>query len=251
MVSIVLTTNKEPFRILLPTDGSIPALVATRHAVDLVKHRNGRLIILTVKEATPITPIEKLAEDAALMRTIRVDGMEYAKKIAERAQIPFDLKIRDGSVVGEIIKTAEEFNVDQIVMGSSNPKGLSGFFLGHVAEAVIKAAPFSVTVIKPTQKDILAIKESAKEFILERVEPAVERLEGNVKFRVGLALFIAYALGYIAYTVFGSFQKDVFAIKIIGLNIGIVGGMTLILSAIVIAITYNWFAGKLDNQKGK
>jgi nucleotide-binding universal stress UspA family protein/uncharacterized membrane protein (DUF485 family) len=242
--------KKEAYRILLPTDGSIPALAATKHAVELVKKMGGRLIVLTVKEPNPVMPLERLAEDTVLMRAERFDGIEYAKRLADQENVAVELQTREGSVAGEIIKTAEELGVDMIVMGSSNPKGLSGFFLGHIADAVIKATPISVMVIKPTQKDILSIKENARVFIAPAVGPVVQRVGDGMKFKVGLALFFAYALGYVGYTVLGSFNKAILSIRLMGINLGIIGGMTLIFSAILIAVLYNWYAGRLEKRSG-
>jgi len=47
--------------ILLPTDGSTPALVATIKAVDMAKERGVTLIILKVVETAPIVDIERIA----------------------------------------------------------------------------------------------------------------------------------------------------------------------------------------------
>ena len=240
--------KKENYKVLLPTDGSIPALAATKHAIELVKRMEGKLTILMVKESSPITPIERLAEDTILMRTTRVDGVEYAKRLAEKEGVSYDLQIREGPVAAKIINAAEELNVDLIVMGSSNPKGLSGFFLGHVADAVIKSTPISVTVIKPNARDIAMIIESTRTLSPPKVELMVQKPPDMKKFRVGLVLFSVYTLWYIVYTVLGSFFKTTFQIELLGMNFGIVGGMSLIISAIVIAIFYNVYASKRDKN---
>ena len=66
------------------------------------------------------------------------------------------------------------------------------------------------------------------------------------KFRVGLALFIVYAVGYALFTLAGTFFRGVLTMRLGGLNVGVVSGMLIIISAIVIAILYNWFAGKTE-----
>jgi uncharacterized membrane protein (DUF485 family) len=66
------------------------------------------------------------------------------------------------------------------------------------------------------------------------------------KFRVGLALFIIYAVGYALFTLAGTFFKGVLTVRLGGLNVGVVSGMLIIISAIVIAVLYNWFAGKTE-----
>lgn len=240
----------EGIRVLLPTDGSIPALAATNQAVELVKRMKGELAILVVREQSPVMPIERLAEDAALMRSERIDGANYAARLAERNHVSYKVHIRDGPVVGEILKAAEELQVQMIIMGSSNPRGLSGWFLGHVAEAVLKSAPVTVTVVKPNAADIQGIIESAKSFVLPKVEaPPVQTPIDRRKMRVGLVLFTAYVLFYACFSVLGSFRVAL-GTTFQGLNMGVVLGSALIVIAIVVAVSYNWFAGRVERSGG-
>jgi len=241
----------EGIRVLLPTDGSIPALAATHQAVELVRRMKGELIILVVKEQNPVMPIERLAEDNALMRSERVDGAEYAARLAEKNHVRCEVHVREGSVVGEILKATEEMQIQMIIMGSSNPRGLSGWFLGHVAEAVLKASPVTVTVVKPNSADIQGIVESARSFTLPKVEaPLVQTASDMRKIRVGLVLFSAYVLLYSCFAFLGSFSKVVLGTAFLGMNLGVVIGGALIAVAIVVAISYNWYASRVERSGG-
>ena len=81
----------------------------------------------------------------------------------------------------------------------------------------------------------------------DRLDEAMSRREGERrKFRVGLILFAIYVVGYALFTLAGTFYRGVLAIHVGGVNLGIVSGMTIIVSAIVIAVLYNWFAGKTE-----
>jgi uncharacterized membrane protein (DUF485 family) len=71
---------------------------------------------------------------------------------------------------------------------------------------------------------------------------------GKRKFRVGLTLFAVYIVVYALFTLAGTFFRDVLTIRVGGLNLGVVSGMLIILSAIVIAVLYNWFAGKAEES---
>lgn len=240
----------EGSRVLLPTDGSIPALAATIQAVELVKRMKGELDILVVREQSPIMPIERLAKDTALMRSERIDGASYAARLAERSNIAYKVHVRDGPVVGEILKAAEELQVQMIIMGSSNPRGLSGWFLGHVAEAVLKSSPVTVTVVKPNAADIQWIVDSAKSMVLPKVEapPVLTRMDRK-KMRVGLVLFANYVLLYTCFSLLGGFRVAL-GTPFQGLNLGVVLGTALIAIAIVVAISYNWFAGRVERSGG-
>src|SRR5512136_2392419 len=93
--------------ILLPTDGSYPAIAATVRAIELAKDRKGKLVILKVSEVEG-AGMEKIAEDSALMRTAGIDGVAYAQDMARKGGVPFEVVLREGAVVGEIVRTATE-----------------------------------------------------------------------------------------------------------------------------------------------
>ena len=125
------------YTILLPTDGSYPAMAATIRAMEMARDKKAKLFILKVVESVQGAGMEKIAEDSALMRTAGIDGVAYAKDLAVKNNIPVDVMIKEGAVVGEIIKAATEIKADLIVMGSSTIKGIPGLYLGSVSRGVI------------------------------------------------------------------------------------------------------------------
>ncbi len=68
------------------------------------------------------------------------------------------------------------------------------------------------------------------------------------KLRVGFILFTVYFVGYTAFTFAGTFTPDILLIRLFGVNLGILSGMAIIISAILIAIFYNWFSGKVEAE---
>lgn len=68
------------------------------------------------------------------------------------------------------------------------------------------------------------------------------------KLRVGLILFTVYFVGYVAFTFAGTFARDVLLVRVFGVNLGIISGMAIIISAIVIAVFYNWYSGKVEAE---
>lgn len=81
----------------------------------------------------------------------------------------------------------------------------------------------------------------------DRRGDSIDRLKAERrKFRLGLILFAVYIVGYALFTLAGTFFKGVLMVRIGGLNLGIVSGMIIIISAILIAVLYNWFAGKME-----
>jgi uncharacterized membrane protein (DUF485 family) len=55
-------------------------------------------------------------------------------------------------------------------------------------------------------------------------------------------------VGYTLFTLAGTFFRGILTLRLGGLNLGIVSGMLIIISAIVIAVLYNWFAGKTEER---
>ena len=83
----------------------------------------------------------------------------------------------------------------------------------------------------------------------DRLGDSMDRHEAEKrKFRLVIILFAVYIIGYVLFTLAGTFFKGVLMIKIGGLNLGIVSGMLIIISAILIAVLYNWFAGKMEES---
>lgn len=235
--------------ILLATDGSIPALVATIKATEMARDRKAKLIVLFVKEQTPVTGMEKLAGDSALGRVPGVDGIEYARKMAATRNVSAEFLIREGPVVREIIQAATRSEAEAIVMGSSDPRGISGFMLGNVAESVVKQSPCTVLVIKPTTAEINVALDMVNGF---RTATAIDisDITGSKKFRLGLGLFSLYIGGYALFTTVGSFDKGVFSQGLFGLNVALVAGMALIFLAIAMAIGYNWYVVRSETDTG-
>lgn len=233
--------------VLLPTDGSTPALVATAKAVEMAKERDATLIILRVMETAPIMDTERIAESSALMRPGEDgDGVEYAKELADSERVPYKVLIREGAVVGEIIRTAEEEKAEIIVLGTSSLRGLNRLYLGSVAKAVVSQAPTSVVVIKPTPEEIAKVKTMVREVVRESPAKAVRSITRTKQFRIGVYLFVAYIIGYSAFILAGSYAKDLFRQASLGMNIGTVTGIIIILVTIALAIGFNWYAGRSE-----
>jgi nucleotide-binding universal stress UspA family protein len=230
--------------ILLPTDGSTPALVATTKAVEMAKERGATLVILRVEETAPIVDVERIAESSALMRPEIRDGVHFAEELAAMEKVPTKVVIKEGPVVGEIIRTAEEEGSELIVLGTSSLRGLNRLYLGSVAKAVVSQAPTSVVVIKPTAEEIKNVRAMVGEVVAETPAKAVRSITRTRQFRIGVYLFTAYAIGYALFILAGSYAKELFGSLLWGMNVGTVAGILLIFITIGLAVGFNWYAGR-------
>jgi nucleotide-binding universal stress UspA family protein len=55
--------------------------------------------------------------------------------------------IKEGKPSDEILKTIEEENIDQVIMGKSGRHGLDKFVMGSTADKVVRTAKVPVNVI--------------------------------------------------------------------------------------------------------
>jgi nucleotide-binding universal stress UspA family protein/uncharacterized membrane protein (DUF485 family) len=235
--------------VLLPTDGSTPALVATVKAVEMAKERGATLIILKVVEQTPMVRTEKIAEASALMRSSTEDGVKYAEELAADNKVPTKVLIKEGPVVGEIIRTAEEEGSELIVLGTSSLKGMNRLYMGSVAKSVVNQAPTSVVVIKPTPEEIKQVHLRVREVTEESPAKAVRSITRTRQFKVGVYLFVIYMVGYAAFILAGSYARSFFQ-GLFGsnLNVGTLLGIVLIVVTIALAIVFNWYADRAEHK---
>lgn len=237
-------------RILLPTDSSLPALVATIKAVEMAKASGSTLVVLNVIEQMPSIEVERISEDKALRRCPYCDGIAFAKEQAAKFNVPVESITREGAVTGEILKAAEENNVSTIVMGTSSPSGLSALYLGDVAASVTKHAKCSVVVVKPTESEVRSVLEIVNRTNGKGKEPVqtVESITHTKQFKVGLWLFLGFSALYLLFTLLGTYGRDIMKEHTLGVNVGIVFGVFIILLTIVMAVVFNWYAGKKEAE---
>ena len=87
------------------------------------------------------TALDLLREDA------RVHIEPLAEVFADHG-VPVSHVLRQGEVVEAILQTADDVDADMLIMGTHGRKGLQRFFLGSVAEQVIRRAEIPVTTVR-------------------------------------------------------------------------------------------------------
>jgi nucleotide-binding universal stress UspA family protein len=61
---------------------------------------------------------------------------------------PVETRLERGDPASEILRTADEFGADLIVMGTHGRSGLGRLLMGSVAEAVLREAPSPVLIAR-------------------------------------------------------------------------------------------------------
>lgn len=141
-------------KILCPTDFSAGADEAMRAAVQLARETSAQLVIAHSWFVPPsVFPTEMLVPPEAIdqLRRDAEQGLAAAKREAEALGAHrVDTELLVGPAWGAIVDAAREHEIDLVVIGTHGRTGLSRVLLGSVAENVVRHAPCSVLVARPT-----------------------------------------------------------------------------------------------------
>ena len=142
-----------PTTILLATDGSEEAQLASTTAADLAEKTNSELHVLTVGPDYPLYELpEHPAEFEDVLRENRrrakVVLEQQAKRIEESGVTVKETHLLEGSAAEEIVELAEEIGAGLIVMGSRGHGRLRRTLLGSVSDAVVRHAHCPVTIVR-------------------------------------------------------------------------------------------------------
>lgn len=138
-------------KILVPIDGSQDSYCALKEAELLAESFDSKMIILTVlTDANVIEhyPGNFLSTDFKKAQALR--GEKILNKAMETVETKGEVEtcVRVGRASEEILKCAEEKDVDLIVIGSRGLGGFSRTLLGSVSDKVLNAAKVPVLVNK-------------------------------------------------------------------------------------------------------
>ncbi|WP_034343957.1 universal stress protein [Deinococcus misasensis] len=135
-------------RILVPTDFSASAHRALKLARQMVPGAHIKVIHVFDASAAFSPYVDALAPAYMLEETqdrIRDAAMENLKNVQEEGE---EILFVMGRPADEVLKAARDFGADYIFMGTHGRKGLSHFFFGSVAEAVVRASPIPVMIVR-------------------------------------------------------------------------------------------------------
>lgn len=79
--------------------------------------------------------------------------LDEARGIAARHDREIDTEVLSGNPAREIVRYAEDNDIDHVVVGSHGRRGLARFLLGSVAERVVRRSPRPVTVMRTPRED--------------------------------------------------------------------------------------------------
>ena len=142
-------------KMLLATDGSEEAELATRAAVELAEDTGSELHVVYVE---PLPDFMKKNDagtpgfDRELYEMIEEEARETLRKLVWRVKVAggtvADSHLRMGAVAEEIVAFADELEVDLIIVGSRGLRGIRRALAGSVSERVFRHARCPVMVVR-------------------------------------------------------------------------------------------------------
>lgn len=142
-------------KILVPVDFSDLSRKALHYAISFAKQFGAEITLLHVIEIIPVPEVvESGMFNAQLRETATAQLAEWRKNAA--AQTMVKTAVGDGTSFREIVRVADENNIDLIILGTQGRSGLSHLFIGSTAERVVRHAPCPVMVVREREHDFLS-----------------------------------------------------------------------------------------------
>ncbi len=162
------TTSNQPRsvqvdRILCPVDFDPLSRKAAQRAAAFARQLQAQLVLLHVQPApTVVMPMGGMAPAislsserdrvAAIDREVSNDELELlAGALGTDLEIELEVVRGNGSVARSILEVAEETPTQLIVIGSHGRSGFSRFFMGSIAEEVMRGATQPVLVVPDSE----------------------------------------------------------------------------------------------------
>ena len=145
-------------KILMAHDSSEVSWKAFEWAVDLATKYSAELYVLHVIDTTLIPPIE---HKDVILKPLKERAEKLQNDVKEKLKatnLKWEFILKEGSPVDKIAETAEEKDVDLVVLGSRGLGNVGGFLLGSVSTKVVITCKKSVMVVKPNVPPATSLK---------------------------------------------------------------------------------------------
>src|SRR4051794_5148384 len=144
--------------ILVPLDGSAAAEQALPMALSLARRFAAALTIIHVYVPTWGVHGEGGVYDALVDREIREGMRGYLNEIVQRISTDTDISLTstllEGLVPGAIKRHATESRVDLVVMTTQGRGPVARFWLGSVADRLIRQSTIPILFVRPQESEV-------------------------------------------------------------------------------------------------
>jgi nucleotide-binding universal stress UspA family protein len=158
-------------KILLPFDGSGPALDAVKFAVRLARDGlNSSLVLANVQEPASLYEL-MVAHDPQLIEQVSAEAgantLLAAQALLDAAGLSYETEVATGDPAHTLVDILENYGCDLVVMGASGTSTLRSALLGSVSNELLHAAGVPVMIVK-------SFDEPADEALAEATAEAAE-----------------------------------------------------------------------------
>ena len=155
-------------RILVPLDGSPLAEAILPEVVDLATLHGAEVLLLRVALVHAIPGVDQTEAQVRAVEEAEAYLAEIERRLAAQG-LPVRGAVRYGRAVEEILDHVQSQRADLIAMSTHGRSGIRRFMLGSVAEAVVRAAPVPVLLLRGRT---LAVRQEAGVPATPRPRPA-------------------------------------------------------------------------------
>jgi nucleotide-binding universal stress UspA family protein len=144
-------------KILLPIDNSEQSRKAGEYAISSANIAGAEIIVLNVIDTYYLNSLPQQDLRESLDKQLRAEGKDAVEKFEKKIEdekcagscknIKLITLIKEGKPDEVILKTADELEVDHIIMGKSGKHGLEKFLLGSTTERVVCGAKVPINII--------------------------------------------------------------------------------------------------------
>ncbi len=146
--------------IVIAIDDSDTSRHALDEAIQLCRALKAELHVLHIVDETVFNQVDGYVEFEGLWDAYKSSGqalLDKAKLVLESAAIPFttqliELKPYSERLSEKIISEARALSADLLIIGTHGRRGFSRFFLGSVAENVVRIASLPVMLVRGTSQ---------------------------------------------------------------------------------------------------
>ena len=140
-------------KILVAVDGSSASRAGLAEAIRFAKITGGRLKLVHVLNVLIGAEYGLAVDSNAIAASLRANGaeiVESAAALVRSADVPFEQQIVEsfGRPADEIVKAADAWPADLIVIGTHGRRGLKRLAMGSDAELVLRLSSVPVLMVR-------------------------------------------------------------------------------------------------------
>ncbi|WP_232700316.1 universal stress protein [Halobacterium wangiae] len=138
--------------VVIATDGSESVGRAVDVALDVATRFDAEVHALYVLEESEVETAPEEVRDE-MHAALESRGEDAVAKVAERAQRDVTTAVREGRPPAEISQYARDVDADVVATGTRGRHGENRFFIGSVAERVVRTCPVPVLTVRQLEPE--------------------------------------------------------------------------------------------------